>query len=153
MRKPWSMGRGKATLFLRGYVFCIFACVAPAVAPGADTLPRTVLYLDQNDPGEPFAAGISAAFRSTINAGGSENIAIYAENLDLIRSPGERHEEILKTYLREKYRDRPIGVIVGIGTAALPLMLRARAELWPAVPAIFAGGSLREQKFLLASPD
>jgi signal transduction histidine kinase len=133
------MGRGKATLFLRGFVFCIFACVAPAVAPRAESLPRSVLYLDQNDPGEPFAAGISAAFRSTIDAG-SENIAIYAENLDLIRSPGDRHEEILKTYLREKYRDRPIGVIVAIGTAALPLMLRARAELWPAVPAIFAGG-------------
>lgn len=130
---------GKATRSLRGFVVCVLACVAPAVAPRADSLPRSVLYLDQNDPGEPFAAGISAAFRSTIDAA-SESIAIYAENLDLIRSPGERHEEILKTYLREKYRDRPIRVIVAIGTAALPLMLRARAELWPEVPAIFAGG-------------
>jgi signal transduction histidine kinase len=137
---PREKGESSATRFLWGCVVCVFACVAPAVARGAESLPRSVLYLDQNDPGEPFAAGISAAFRSTIDAGSSERIAIYAENLDLIRSPGERHEEILKTYLREKYRDRPIGVIVAIGTAALPLMLRARAELWPEVPGVFAGG-------------
>jgi hypothetical protein len=123
---------------LRGFVICLFACVAPAVAPGAESVPRSVLYLDQNHPGLAFAASISTAFRSIVNPGSGENIAFYAENLDLIRSPGPRHQEVLKTYLREKYRDRPIGVIVAMGTAALPFMLRVRAELWPEVPAVFA---------------
>jgi len=125
---------------------CLVACIAPALCPGAESLPRSVLYLDQNDPGEPLAAGMSAAFRSTINAGTSEQIAIYAENLDLIRSIGPRHEDVLKTYLREKYRDRPVGVIVAIGSVALPFMLRARTELWPEAPAIFAGGIPAETK-------
>ena len=129
-----------------GLIVCLVACVVPAVAPGAESLPRSVLYLDQNDPGEPLAAGMSAAFRSTINAGGSEQIPIYAEYLDLIRSIGPRHEEVLQSYLREKYRDRPVGVIVAIGTAGLPFMLRARADLWPEVPAIFAGGIPAETK-------
>jgi signal transduction histidine kinase len=136
MRKPWTIG--KATRSLRGFVICLFACVAPAVAPGAESVPRSVLYLDQNHPGLAFAASISTAFRSIVNPGSGENIAFYAENLDLIRSPGPRHQEVLKTYLREKYRDRPIGVIVAMGTAALPFMLRVRAELWPEVPAVFA---------------
>ena len=132
------MRREKATR-LSGFVVCIFVCVAPGASPAAESLPRSVLYLDQNHPGLAFAAAISAVFQSTLHHPGSgEDVAIYAENLDLIRSPGPRHEEVLKTYLREKYRDRPIGVIVAMGTAALPFMLRVRAELWPEVPAVFA---------------
>src|SRR5262249_29373290 len=73
-----------------------------------------------------------------LNAGRAARIAVYSENLDLVRCSGPRYEEILKTYLREKYRDRPIGVIATIGPAALSFMLRARPELWPDVSAIFA---------------
>ena len=112
--------------------------LAPSASFTREPLPRSVLYLDENDPGLPFAQGISAAFRAALNAGSAERIAVYSENLDLVRSSGPRYEEILKTYLREKYRDRPIGVIATIGPAALSFMLRARPELWPDVPAIFA---------------
>jgi signal transduction histidine kinase len=66
-----------------------------------------------------------------------EHIAIYAETLDLIRYRGERYNNTLKTYLREKYRGMPIGVVVGPGTAALKFILFARAEIWPETPAIF----------------
>src|SRR5262249_43305828 len=45
---------------------------------------------------------------------------------------------ILKTDISERSGDRPIGVIAIIGPAALSFMLRARPELWPDVPAIFA---------------
>jgi hypothetical protein len=137
---------GKSMRFLWGLLISVFACHAPAVAPGAESLPRSVLYLDQNDPGEPIAVGMSAAFRSIMNPGGDANITVYAENLDLIRSPGPLHQERLKTYLREKYRDRPIGVIVAMGTMALPFMLRVRAELWSEVPAVFAAGLPAETK-------
>src|SRR5262245_35776486 len=112
--------------------------LAPSASFAREPLPRSVLYLDENDPGLPFAQGISAAFRAALNAGSAERIAVYSENLDLVRSSGPRYEEILKTYLREKYRDRPIGVIATVGPAALTFMLRARPELWPDVPAIFA---------------
>ena len=112
--------------------------LAPSASFAREPLPRSVLYLDENDPGLPFAQGISAAFRAALNARSAERIAVYAENLDLVRSSGPRYEEILKTYLREKYRDRPIDVITTIGPAALTFMLRARPELWPDVPAIFA---------------
>ena len=112
--------------------------LATSASFAREPLPRSVLYLDENDPGLPFAFGISAAFRAALNAGSAEQIAVYVEHLDLVRSSGQRYEEILKTYLREKYRDRPVGVIVTIGPAALTFMLRARSELWPDVPAIFA---------------
>jgi signal transduction histidine kinase len=122
----------------RRLIAALVVCTAPAVALGAESLPRSVLYLDENDPGLPFAIGISAAFRSTVNTGGADRVAVFAENLDLVRSSGPRHEEILKTYLREKYRDRPVGVVVTVGPAALQFMLRSRAELWPEMAVVFA---------------
>ena len=122
----------------RPLIAALLVCAAPAVALCAESLPRSVLYLDENDPGLPFAIGISAAFRATVNAGGADRVAVFAENLDLVRSSGPRHETTLKTYLREKYRDRPVGVVVTVGPAALQFMLRSRAELWPEMAVVFA---------------
>jgi signal transduction histidine kinase len=131
------MSKGmRASIRLVAFCAALVSACAPALA--ADPLPRSVLYLDENDPGLPFASSLSAAFRATINAGHTERIAVFSENLDLVRSRGPRHEEILKTYLREKYRDTPIGVLTTVGPAALTFMLRARSELWPQIPAIFA---------------
>ena len=121
-----------------GLIAALMACAVSAAAVRAEPLPRSVLYLDENDPGLPFAMGISAAFRAAVNTGSPDRVAIYAENLDLVRSSGPRHDEILRTYLREKYRDRPLGAVVTIGPAALQFMLRARAELWPEMAVIFA---------------
>jgi ABC-type uncharacterized transport system substrate-binding protein len=126
-----------STRLLCGVVGFLIACIAPAVTPRAEPLPRSVLFLDHNGPSEPFGQGMSAAFHKTISASQREHVAIYAETLDLIRSSGSGYQDVLKTYLREKYRDIPIGVIVAPGTAALSFMLPARAEIWPEVPAIF----------------
>ena|SRR5262245_6761239 len=81
---------------VRLVVFCgalVSAC-APGVLLAADPLPRSVLYLDENDPGLPFASTLAGAFRATINAGHTERIAVFSENLDFVRSTGPRHEEI-----------------------------------------------------------
>src|SRR5262245_13732744 len=132
-----SQGMRAVRSFVALCTALVSACV-PGVLLAADPLPRSVLYLDENDPGLPFAASLAGAFRTTINAGHTERIAVFSENLDLVRSGGARHEEILKTYLREKYRDTPIGVLTTVGPAALTFMLRARSELWPQIPAVFA---------------
>src|SRR5262249_60587466 len=101
-------------------MFCaawMSACVTADMLHAANPLPCSVLYLVEIDPGLPFAISLSAAYRSTLNAASTEHIGVFSENLDLVRSSGPRHEEILKTFLREKYRDTPIGVITPIGTA------------------------------------
>jgi signal transduction histidine kinase len=93
--------------------------------------------LDHNGPSEAFGQGMSAAFHTAISTGSREHVAVYAETLDLIRSSSPQYKEILTTYLREKYRGIPIGVIVAPGTAALRFMVPVRAEIWPEVSAIF----------------
>src|SRR5205085_6218808 len=41
-------------------------------------------------------------------------------------------------YVQEKYRDKPIGVIVAQGAGALEILLHMRGELWPSVPVVFS---------------
>src|SRR5262249_61567302 len=84
-----------------------------------------------------WVAGFAGGCESRMNAGAVNRFSVYSENLDLNRFPGTQHQEVLRTYLQNKYRDTPIGVLVAQGSAALEFVMRSRAELWPAVPVIF----------------
>ena len=72
----------------------------------------------------------------TNSAGGS--IPVYIEDLDLYRFNAPGYPETLATYLQEKYRDKPIGVVVSVGSSALDYALRLRTSVWPNVPIVFA---------------
>ena len=96
------------------------------------------------------------AFRSTLNARSAERISVYAEHLDLSRFGGPQHDELLRTYLRDKFRERPIGVLVAQGSSALDFVLRSRGELWPGVPVVFAAvdeETASDSTFLPTSPE
>src|SRR5262249_30196031 len=51
---------------------------------------------------------------------------------------GPPFEQAMAAFFREKYRNRPIGVVVAIGSSALELALRLRDGFAPDVPIIFA---------------
>ena len=124
---------------------CTFAStlvIAPIAGPGpawaeSELLPRSVLILDQSDADSPWYADFSAAFRSTLNAGSERRFSVHSEHLDLSRFPGTQHHEVLRTYLQNKYRDRPIGVLVAQGSSSLEFLMRSRAQLWPGTPVVF----------------
>lgn len=85
----------------------------------------------------PFYASIFEAMRTKIN-GAETPVSLYVENLDLSRFHGGAYEQAVDDFLRVKYRDKPIGVIVTVGDSALDFGLRWRPELWPHAPIVFA---------------
>ena len=97
-----------------------------------------MLILDQSEVRGPFYYQIFSGIRAAVSADTQSQVTIYAESLDLSRFRGQAYEEDLQRFLREKYRDRPIGVVIAIGAATLELALRWRAELWPETPVVFA---------------
>jgi signal transduction histidine kinase len=114
--------------------------LAPVASLAGEPLPRSVLILDQSDVHSAWYTAFSSAFRSTMNpAGSAAQISIYAEHLDLSRFGSAEHDEVLRTYLRDKFRDRPIGVLVAQGSSSLEFVVRSRAQLWSGVPVVFAG--------------
>jgi signal transduction histidine kinase len=116
----------------------VFILLLVVVTPAAaQSIPRSILWFEQSDIRGPFYYEIFSTFRSRINSEKSPT-TIYTENLDLSRFSGATYEESLRRHLQEKYRDKPIGVIVAIGDASLDYVLRWRAVLWPNIPVAFA---------------
>jgi signal transduction histidine kinase len=117
-----------------GLIPQLIASPALAKAP----LPRSVLILDQQTSFRPWPTAVIAGIRSFLREGIGPPVSVYVEHLDLNRFEGSDYEGSLQTHFREKYRDRPIGVIVAIGPSALNYALRLRAVLWSTVPIVFA---------------
>src|SRR5260370_15184256 len=123
---------------IRDLIVVLVAVMAPAGLSAQEMRPRAILVLDQSDLRGPFYYQVFSGLRAVVATDSHEHTTLYAENLDLSRFEGPAHEESLQRYLKEKYRDRRIGVIVAVGAAALELVLRWRAELWPGIPIVFA---------------
>src|SRR5262245_43873473 len=129
-------GHRFALLTVRGLGACRVVLLLSFTLPSpvcwaADPLPRSVLILDQSDRDSTWYAAFSPAFRSILNSDGSaDRISIYAEHLDLSRFQGTQHDESLRTYLRDKYRERRIGVLIAQGSSALEFVVRSRDRLW-----------------------
>src|SRR5215472_8697420 len=124
--------------FLSSLVIAPIAGLGLAAGAESEPLPSSMLILNQTRAGLPWFAAFSAAFGSTLNAGSERRFSVYSENLDLSGFPDTQHHEVLRTYLQNKYRDTPIGVLVAQGSSALEFVMRSRTDLWPAVPVIFA---------------
>jgi signal transduction histidine kinase len=63
---------------------------------------------------------------------------IYAVNLDFNDFSGPRYRATLRTYLKDKYFESPIGVMFAVGSSALEFALQLRSEQWPDIPIVFA---------------
>ena len=113
------------------------ASLIPDTVSAATSLPRTVLILDQSDPNAPFGLDLRAGFRAVVNSHPVPT-TVYLELADLGRSNTPEYHRFYQNYLREKYQDRSIGVLVAHGTAMLEIVLRLRQQLWPSVPVVFA---------------
>jgi signal transduction histidine kinase len=127
-----------AIIPLKGLIVGLFALLVPVLSSAQERRPLAVLVLDQSDLRGPFYYQLSAGLRGTLGARADASVTIYGENLDLTRFGGVAYEESLKRHIKEKYRDRPINVVVAIGAGTLEHTLRWREELWPGIPVVFA---------------
>ncbi len=122
-----------------------------SVGSRAETLPRSVLILDESGPIalNPGYTEISKAFRSTLIA--KAPARIYAVNLDFQEFSGPEYDATLRKYLADKYRDVPIGVLLAVGSSALAFAVQARSELWPNTPIVFVAADEEVAAQILAT--
>jgi signal transduction histidine kinase len=124
-------------LYRRFLAIILVAGLEPA-ACGAAALPRTVLYLDQSSVGFLGYSQIFQALQSSLRVDAKPPISIYAESLDSSHFRGEEYDQVLATYIREKYAKIPIGAVVAVGSVALQFALTFRSQHLPDVPIVFA---------------
>ena len=119
-----------------GIVCCLLAFLKCPAALADGPLPRSVLVINQFELASPATTALLSSLRSTLK-GAASPTSVYIENLDLGRFGGARFKDTVRSYLHEKYRDTPIGVIVAVGSAALEQVLHLRTALWVDVPIVF----------------
>src|SRR5215813_4558340 len=129
----------------------LIASVSSAVRSTAAPLPGTVLVLNRSIPYTEYFGKVLASFQSTLKAGSDTPITIYSEQLEYNHFKGPEYENLLHTFIKEKFRSTPIGVIVADGFDALQFAVRLRIELDPAIPIVFSNiddGTAAELRFL-----
>jgi signal transduction histidine kinase len=133
-----------------GLIIWLLTLMMPVGGLAADSRVRSILLLDQSDLRGTFYHDVYKSLQDSINTDVRSHITIYRESLDLNRFSGAAYEQKLRDYVRDKYRDRPIGVIVAIGFSTLALVQRWRDELWPGIPVVF--GLVNETDFARTDP-
>jgi signal transduction histidine kinase len=109
-----------------------------ATLAAADSLPRAVLVFDQSIPYAEYFGKLFSSFQATLKASSTAPVAIHLERLEFSQFNGSEYDKYLHAFMREKYRTRPIGVMVANGFNALQFAMRLRAELDPAIPIVFS---------------
>ncbi len=99
--------------------------------------PRRVLMLHAFNYTFPATTQVAEAARKRLLERSSQKIEIDADYLDLARITDPGHEMRTAAFLREKYARTPPDVVMTLGSAALPFIIRHRDGIVPKVPVVF----------------
>jgi PAS domain S-box-containing protein len=112
-----------------------WACLG--VARGADAATSNVLMLCSQRPDLPAVRLIEEGLREELGAATSPRVEWFSEYFDFGRFSTADHEAALARYLRERYADHRIDLVLPMEGQALAFALRHRDELFPGLPIVF----------------
>jgi signal transduction histidine kinase len=104
-------------------------------------VPKRVLVLYWYDKDFPGHVKWDDSFRSALKATSDRTIEYYPEYLEANRFPGAVQSEALHRYLKQKYSDRTIDVVVAQSEVSLYFLAKYSDDLFPNTPIVFYSGS------------
>ena len=115
---------------------CLFVCFTFEDILAAEPLAQSILVIDQSEPNSPISRPMRNAFRSVLYSNADVARTVYLEPLNIQRFRGARYWEITYNYLKEKYRDKQIDLVIAYSICVygllryLPCLLLKSASLW-----------------------
>ena len=125
------VGRVLTALFL-------FTAISSAVA-GEAPPPKRVLIISTGSRLAPGFVAVDQQLLAALRKVQSVRIETYAENLDLVRFPTDRYQQVFRDYLSAKYSENPPDLVILVYTGNLAITGRLLPELFPNTPIIVAG--------------
>jgi len=116
----------------------LFASLAGVESSIAQPQLRPVLVLDQSIPHTAWINKLFVALQSSLKAGSETPIAVYSEHLEYTHFRGAEYDDLLRNFIREKYRNRNIGIIVAIGIDSAQFAISLRDGLGQNLPIVYA---------------
>ena len=127
--------------------------VTPAVKPPEDApQPRRVLALYWYGAEHPATITFDQQIQAVFRRQAVGKVVHHAEYLEADRFIGEEYERVLLDFLRRKYRDRKIDVLLPWGAPSLGFLLKYRNELFPGTPIVFYASNIDTVQHLAAEP-
>ena len=116
------------------------------------TEPKRVLVLYWYSKDYPGNVRFDQNFQAALQSAPAGSVEYYPEYFDTKRFPGENQSQLLHEYLRQKYADRTIDVVVAVTDVALDFLLKYRDSLFPRTPIVFASVRRPTTNELAAGP-
>ena len=114
--------------------------------------PRRVLALYWYSAEHPSTITFDQQIQAVFQQQAAGEVVHHAEYLEADRFTGEEHARTLRDFLRRKYRDRKIDVLLPWGAPPLEFLLKYRNDLFPGTPIVFYASSIETVKHLAAEP-
>ena len=125
-------------------VLCTGLVVWAAGALPASSTTRHVVLLYDERIDLPGLAALDADLVGTLVSNSSDRIEVYREEMDLSRFGSNAYQALLRDFLRAKYANKKIDVVVAILGPALDFLLNNGEAIFPGAPIVFCGVDRRE---------
>ena len=111
--------------------------------PNSDSQKR-VLVVHSSRRDAPYTVLVEDVLRKTIGDALGGRFDYYVEYVDAARFSGPGYTAAVRDFLRTKYRELRLDVVIADGETPLEFLVHHRAELFPGVPLIFSkeGGAV-----------
>jgi signal transduction histidine kinase len=111
--------------------------------PASSTTRHVVLLFDERVD-LPGLAALDADLVRTLVSSSSDRIEVYREEMDLSRFGSNTYQMLLGDFLRAKYANKKIDVVVAILGPALDFLLKNGDAIFPGTPIVFCGVDKKE---------
>ena len=118
-------------------ILCISLVVWIGGASPVSSAARNVFVLFDERLDLPGVAALDAELVATLRSKATDDIQIYREAMDLSRFNTDTYEILLRDFLRSKYTDKKIDVVVAAFGPALDFLLRHGETIFPGAPIVF----------------
>ena len=110
-----------------------------AHAANAQEVPRSkqVLVLNSTRSDDQFSVVWARELPKLLAEGLGERVDFYAEYFDFVRFPRPEYESSYLDFLRLKYAEKRLDLLILIGDVVIDFMSRNRNVLFPGTPAVF----------------
>ena len=114
---------------------------------------KNVLILFSGRFYAPLSVEVEAAVRAAFQKAPGVEVELFAETMDMARFDPKRHGPLLATYLREKFADRKLDLIISSLPEAAKFLLKFRGELFPDTPVVYCIADEEELADLPRAPN
>ena len=129
-------------MIARLVLFCAIAlcfCLPFAHADKPENIKKVLILFPEEGWSAPAYRTIYNAIKSVFDENPKNAITLFGESLDLYLFPDEQTQRNIADFLKGKYGNMKIDLVIPVAPASLNFLLRFRNRLFTGMPVVYCG--------------